>query len=141
MAMLVCMAVTLFSCSKDDEEVTYTKDDLVGTWKITSIETDVIGADGGTNIPSTLEYEENSVFVFSADDKYSVMSENAATVYQAGNWKLEGGKKLVLKEDSSKEFEILALNDESATLYYKFSVAAGGVEAGFSETVTLKSSK
>ena len=37
MAMLVCMAVTLFSCSKDDEELGV-EAGIVGKWEISSLE-------------------------------------------------------------------------------------------------------
>lgn len=138
MTLLVCMAVAMFSCSKDDEEVSYTQDDLIGNWSVLSSEMATIG--GGTDV-ATPTYPENSVFMISADSKYSIMTEAADFSYQSGTWKLEEGKTVVITENAlktTKRFEIKSLNKESATLYYKHTVKVLDSEVGYSETVILK---
>ena len=137
MAMLVCLAVAMFSCNKDDEEIAYTEADLIGAWTVSSIESVAIAGDTKTETFSTLAYDEDAIFTIEEDKTYSITDEEGDTIYREGEWKLENGKTISLEND--QDYEITALGEGSLTLYYKNSQEILGVEAGHSETVMLKS--
>ena len=137
MAMLVCLAVAMFSCNKDDEEIAYTEADLIGAWTVSSIESVAIAGDTKTETFSTLAYDEDAIFTIEEDKTYSITDEEGDTIYREGEWKLENGKTISLEND--QDYEITPLGEGSLTLYYKNSQEILGVEAGHSETVMLKS--
>lgn len=137
LALLVGMAMTLFSCNKDDEEIAYTENNLIGAWTILTAEITVIGTDTGMD---TKTYPENSVLLFSSDNTYKIMTEVADVVFEKGSWKLED-KNVVLTNNLTKlgkKYEIKALTEEGSTLYYKQTVKVGKSEVGYAETVVLK---
>ena len=135
--MLVCMAAALFSCSKDEEEITYTESNLIGSWTILNAEITIIGTDAGMD---TKTYPENSVLLFSADNTYEIMTQAADVVFEEGSWKLED-KNVILTNNLTKlgkTYEIKALTEEGSTLYHKQTTKVGNSEMGYAETVILK---
>lgn len=138
MTMLVCMAIAMFSCSKDEEEeISFAKDDLVGTWTISTAEIKVIGMGDDMDIKT---YPENSVLLFSSDNTYEIKTEAAGATYQEGSWKLEE-KNVILTDKITKigkSYEIKVLTKEESTLYYKQTTKVGDSEMGHEETVILK---
>jgi hypothetical protein len=137
MAMLVCMAVAMFSCSKDDEEITYSDDSLIGEWTIIDAEIKIIGIDSGMDAKT---YPENSILMFSSDNTYKIMTQPANVAFDEGSWTLEG-KNVILTNKLTKmgkSYEIKALTDEGSTLYHKQTSKLGDSEVGYSETVVLE---
>ena len=137
MAMLVCMVAALFSCSKDEEEITYTESNLIGSWTILNAEITIIGTDASMD---TKTYPENSVLLFSADNTYEIMTQAADVVFEEGSWKLED-KNVILTNNLTKlgkKYEIKALTEEGSTLYHKQTTKVGNSEMGYAETVILK---
>lgn len=137
MAMLVCMAVAMFSCSKDDEETAYIEDDLIGSWTISNAEITLIGTDTDMN---TETYLENSMLLFSSDNTYEIRIQAADVAFEEGSWKLEN-KNVILTNNFTKlgkKYEIKALTEEGSTLYHKQTTKVGNSEIGYTETVILK---
>ena len=123
MAMLVCMAVVLFSCSKDDE-VKYTEADVMGTWNITSAVPDVKVSDlEKINTDSLLAAGnillQGSTLTFEDESELSVSIGQVITLVE-GTWKLSGEKLYLSQEDEDDEIEteyiIQSMDKEKAVL-------------------------
>ena len=150
MAMLVCMAVALFSCSKDEEVIiSATPADVMGTWTVTSSDIDVKGveiSDQQKALLVLLTEAEGNIFKFEDGGKFvkesknllltTANTDNNSTYTEEGSWQLNGGKTLILtnEDDEKTTYEIRSLNAESATIVEVASESGVTVEV----TVTLK---
>ena len=138
MAMLMCMAITMFSCSKDEEETIFAEADIVGNWEITSSDYLVNGASFESGEGFTVGYEEGTEFSIMDDKSYTIASEEYT--YEEGNWTFEG-KNTITIVDSNKEtkkYEVRSLSKESATFYSSSVDNSLGVEIKSEETLKLK---
>ena len=119
MAMLMCMAITMFSCSKDEEETIFAEADLMGEWTITQTE----GDDDSFNF-----YRKESTYEFMADNKYTSEREYGQKFTMEGTWKLESGKTLVLTDEDGNEekFAIKSLDSNKAILIFSGNPALPG---------------
>ena len=118
--MLVCMAVAMFSCSKDDE-VKYTEADILGKWNITSATPDIKVSDI-EKIDSEEVFKDvlvqGSTLTFEEDE----FSLDLLITLAEGSWKLNGEKLyLSRKSDGDKdkngtEYVIQSMNKEKAVL-------------------------
>ena len=115
MAMLVCMAVAMFSCSKDEEEAVFAEADIMGTWTISSQDYKVNGESltGGEGF--TIGYDEGSTLSIMEDKKYEITVEDYT--YEKGTWAFDGRNTLTLTDsnDGVVTYQIRSLSEESAT--------------------------
>ena len=136
MAMLVCLTVTLFSCSKDEEEAVFAEADIMGSWTITQTE----GDDDSFNF-----YQKKTTFEFMEDSKYTANKKfNGVEYSQEGTWELKDGKTLILTDEDGEEemFIVQSLNGETAVFVSSGMPNLPGastieVEGGIRETFTL----
>ena len=138
MAMLMCMAITMFSCSKDEEEAIFAEADLMGEWKITSSDYLVNGAPFESGEGFTVGYEEGAKFSIMDDKSYTIASEEYT--YEEGTWTFDE-KNIITTVNSNKEtkkYEVRSLNKESATFYSSSVDDSFGVEIKSEETLKLK---
>ena len=143
MAMLVCMAVTMFSCSKDDEELGV-EAGIVGKWKVTSTETIVNGMSADAFIKQLaeqtgvseeevrnndyLDYENSNedagtIVEFSSDNSL-IVKENDDEDNSEGTWRAGENRTVIMKftnEYGSSEitYDVKSLKSNTATLSIK----------------------
>ena len=83
MAMLMCMAITMFSCSKDEEEAIFAEADLMGKWEITSSDYLMNGVPFESGEGFIVRYEEGIKFSIMDDKSYTIASEEY--MYEEGS--------------------------------------------------------
>ena len=135
MAVLVCMAVAMFSCSKDDEEAVFAEADIMGTWTISSSDLKVNGV-SDESISSW--YVEGSILKIMEEKEYEVSKDDY--IYERGSWSFDGKSTLTLtdSDDEATPFQIKSLNNEAATLYSSVEESFLGVELKSEQTINLK---
>ena len=155
MTMLVCMAVAMFSCSKDDEENLDVEVGIVGEWKIESTEMLINGQSydayieqaakqAGMDVEAFQEFfgeafEVEGDFRFMEDKKFDGEVEGETI---EGVWSADG-KKLVLEyeedgEQESEEFIVKSLDSSSAVLSSTEVEEEGGVKIEIESILRLK---
>lgn len=121
MTMLVCMAIAMFSCSKDEEEIVVTEADVMGTWNVTSVDSDLSLSDFAkvdfTTIFSGEDISLTPGYTLTFDEE-SKLTVGVVINSFDGIWKLDG-KSLYLskeEEEDGTEYVIQSINQESAVL-------------------------
>lgn len=132
MAMLVCMTATLFSCSKDEEELSI-ESGIVGIWEVSSVEILVDGKSEDTFVKEMVEItnlskaeimelydlgddESEGNIEFRKDKKYFTEDEEGG-YDERGTWRSGENKALILDlETYSVEFTVKSLKSNAAIL-------------------------
>ena len=139
MAMLMCMVATLFSCSKDEEEVTITEADVMGTWSVTSIDSDLKLSDLG-NLDLTDLFSGEGVnlttgYTLTLEDENELVVDFIVNSFD-GSWKLDGKKLYLSKEDEEKKTEYIVQSINKETAVFLQPVTMG--ETSFNYIINLE---
>ena len=133
MAMLVCMAVALFSCSKDEEEELDIETGIVGNWESTSADLLINGmsidefAKQIAQISDSSEEdikeeygigELKSTYEFTEDNNFTETIEGEGT--SKGTWKVGPNRMITLtySQGHPSEFQVKSLKSNSATIVF-----------------------
>ena len=136
MAMLVCLAIAMFSCSKDDEELGV-EAGIVGEWEVVSNEQLINGKDALTfieefaeqtdqsveDLKERFDYEEDdtegvgAIIVFNSDNTFEEKDDDTSK----GTWRAGEDRTLIMQyKDEFVEYEITygvkSLNSDNASL-------------------------
>ena len=139
MAMLVCMAITMFSCSKDEEEDLAVEVGIIGQWEIESTET-LINGQSIAKIAeqagmSEEEYKKSFGMAFDQEGEFNFMEDKKFEgEYEgsdiAGTWKADGKTLILEYEDGDqREFVVKSLKSTTGALSSIETVSAGQVES------------
>ena len=138
MAMLMCMAITMFSCSKDEEEDLAVEVGIIGKWEIESTEMLI----NGQNIESFItqlaeqtgrseeelkeeysheEEDGKGTFEFKSDKTFLGKKEDSSTASK-GVWAAGENRSLIIQYEGQEEvtLTVTSLKSDKATLVFTY---------------------
>ena len=139
MAMLVCLTLAMFSCSKDEDEIVVTEADVMGEWSVTSVDSDLSLSDLAnmdfTDLFSNEDISLTPGYTVTFDEESKLTVGMVVSSFD-GIWKLDG-KSLYLSREAEQdgtEYVIQSINQESAVLIQP--VTSG--DASFNYIISLE---